>query len=79
MNTVLARWGNSLAVRIPKAIVEDLELRVGTPMSVSAHEGRLVIEPRSRAYSLEELVAGINEHNRHRATDWGRSLGCEEP
>jgi len=39
----------------------------------------LVLEPTRRPYSIEELVAAITDENRHVASDWGASLGCEEP
>ncbi len=49
----VSKWGNNLAVRLPKALVEDLELRAGDEIEVvSKAPGRLVVrrdERRERA------------------------------
>ena len=77
-NTQLAKWGNSLAVRIPKAMAEDAQLRVGDPVTVTvAGEGSLVIKRGRRKYRLSQLVARINTKNRHEETHWGEPQGKE--
>jgi antitoxin MazE len=76
--TQLARWGNSLAVRIPKAMAEDAQLREGEPVTVTVDsEGGLVIRPARRKYQLRQLVARITPRNRHGETDWGKPQGRE--
>jgi antitoxin MazE len=73
----IARWGNSLAVRIPKECAEELRLAEGVAVEVRINQHRLVLEPVPREYSLEELVAGITPENRHPETDWGEPAGKE--
>jgi antitoxin MazE len=76
--TQLARWGNSLAVRIPKAVAEDAQLREGESVTVAvASEGGLVIRPARRKYRLRQLVTRITPKNRHAETDWGKPQGKE--
>jgi antitoxin MazE len=76
--TQVSRWGNSLAVRIPKALAEDAQLREGEAVSVTvSHEGGLWIRPARRRYRLRQLVARITARNRHEETDWGKPLGKE--
>jgi antitoxin MazE len=76
--TQLAKWGNSLAVRIPKAVAEDAQLREGEPVTVTAAiEGGLVIKRARRKYALRQLVARITASNRHEETDWGKPEGNE--
>ncbi len=78
MNTHIAKWGNSLAVRIPKGIAEHAALHEGDTLEVSVTEdGALVLRPARRQYSLEELVSGITPENRHLETDWGLPVGGE--
>lgn len=76
--TQLAKWGNSLALRIPKALAEGAQLREGDPVSVSvAGDGALVIKTARRRYNLKRLVSRITVKNRHEETDWGQSVGKE--
>jgi len=74
----VAKWGNSLAVRIPQAIVKEAGLAAGDQLSLDlAGDGNIVLRPRHRKYSVDELVAGIRPGNRHRETDWGARQGKE--
>jgi len=74
----LAKWGNSLAVRIPRRIVETAHLREGDPLNLTVGKnGAVVMRPAHRKYRLEELVSGITPRNRHGETDWGEPVGKE--
>ncbi len=76
--TQLAKWGNSLALRIPKVLAESAGLREGDPVSLSLNKnGGLVISVARRKYRLEELVSRITPKNRHEETDWKRPVGKE--
>ena len=78
MDTEIKKWGNSAVVRIPAALMAQLELEVGTPVKLNAEDGRIVIEPATkRRYDLDELVAGITRDNRHKSVDWGAPVGRE--
>ena len=74
--TQLAKWGNSLAVRIPKAVAEDAQLREGEPVTLTvAREGSLVIRSARRKHRLSRLVSRITAKNRHEESDWGEPQG----
>ena len=76
--TQLAKWGNSLALRIPRALAEGAELKEGDPVRVSVTSaGGLVIQRARRKYSLRRLVGKITARNRHSETDWGGPVGKE--
>ena len=76
--TELAKWGNSLALRIPKNVAETAHLRQGDRLTLSiAEDGSLVVRPARKKYTLEELVSGITLKNRHRETNWGSKKGKE--
>ncbi len=76
--TQLAKWGHSLAVRIPKEIAEGARLREGDRLTVAVGKDRqVVVRPARRRYDLDELVSGITAKNRHGETDWGSSVGKE--
>jgi len=77
-DTQVAKWGNSLAVRIPRAIVREARLSEGDRLSLDlSGDGSIVLRSRRRKYSLDELVAGITPANRHGETDWGPPQGKE--
>jgi antitoxin MazE len=76
--TQVAKWGNSLAVRIPRAIVKDAGLAEGDRLSLDlTTDGSIVLRSSRRKYTLDELVAGISKKNRHRETNWGAARGKE--
>lgn len=73
----VAKWGNSLAVRIPKAAAEQAGLQEGDAIAIEASEGRVELRLTKRIPTLEELVAQITSENRHGETDWGHDRGKE--
>lgn len=78
MTTRVQRWGNSLALRIPKAIAEELRLAENSDVELSLQEGSLIVSPpRRKRYKLDELVAGVTPENRHKEMDWGVDIGRE--
>ncbi len=76
------KWGNSLALRIPKAFAQEIGASVGKAANMEVRDGKLVVEIakpkwRRRRYKLEQLVAGIRPENRHRELEWGPPVGNE--
>ena len=77
MSTV-QKWGNSLGVRIPKAIAEQVNLESGTPVDFDTSGGVLTIRPkRRRKQTLAALLAKAKGPSPHRALDTDRPLGRE--
>lgn len=77
ISTQIARWGNSLGLRLPKSVALEAQLDEGDTVEVSVSDGAVVIRSRRPTYSLDQLVAKITKHNRHGESDWGRPLGHE--
>jgi antitoxin MazE len=73
----IAKWGNSLAVRIPKAVAEQARLQAGDAILIEVSEGHIEVRPVERIPTLEELVAQITPENRYEETDWGNDVGKE--
>jgi len=66
MHIKVQKWGNSLALRIPKSIAVDTQLENDSIVKVSVVEGQIIIKPIVKTdWTLEELLAGINEGNIH--------------
>jgi antitoxin MazE len=78
MHVRVQKWGNSLAVRIPKPLAKDAEVREGTVLNLAVSGGKVVATPvEQREFSLNELLAKVNKKNLHREIDFGRSAGGE--
>ena len=77
MHTQIGKWGNSLAVRIPGAVAKELELEEGMDIELTRVNGGLMLRPRKREYTLEELLEQITPENLHGETDWGPPVGRE--
>jgi antitoxin MazE len=76
VQTTITKWGNSLALRIPAAIIKDLGIFEGVEVQLTIEGGRLIIErPR---YTLEELLSGITPENIHSEITTGDPVGHEE-
>ena len=75
--TQLVSWGNSKAVRIPKAVLEQANLHEGDEVEIRVEDGRIAIEPVKAKLTLESLVAGITPENRYEEQDWGKAVGRE--
>ena len=74
----VVKWGNSKAVRLPKAILEQARVREGDELSIRVERGRIVLEPAKSALTLHKLIARINPQNVHNETDWGDAVGIEK-
>jgi len=70
-STQIAKWGNSLGLRIPKAVALEASIGEGDTVEVSVRDGEIVVRAARPAYSLLELVDQITPQNRHGETDWG--------
>ena len=77
MRLRISKWGNSLAIRIPKAFLTEATLAEGVEVEMTVQDGKLIIAPVSNNYALEDLVNGITAENRHTETDWGAPTGLE--
>ncbi|MGH6718922.1 MAG: AbrB/MazE/SpoVT family DNA-binding domain-containing protein [Alphaproteobacteria bacterium] len=74
----IARWGNSLAVRLPKTLALDAGLEDGDAGEVGLSNAEAVaIRPAQNRSSLDELVAAITPGNRHGETDWRKPQSRE--
>lgn len=78
METRVQRWGNSLALRIPKPLADEVGLRDNSPVELRLQDKKLVIAPVSKpVLSLADLLAQVTENNLHREVDTGQALGGE--
>ena len=78
MHAEVRKWGNSLALRIPRAFAEDAHLAMGSEVDISLQDGKVIIDPNPRpVYSLKTLLKGVTSSNRHSEIDTGQAAGRE--
>jgi antitoxin MazE len=78
MHVRVQKWGNSLAVRIPKPLAEDANVKEGTVLNLAVSEGKVVATPVERKkLSLKQLLAKVTRKNLHAEVDFGPSVGRE--
>ena len=78
MLTKIQKWGNSLALRIPKAFALDAQLENDSFVEISIVDGQIIITPVvAPSWTLEELLAGVNKNNIHHKFDTGFVAGNE--
>jgi antitoxin MazE len=78
MLTKVQKWGNSLALRIPKAFALDARLEHDSVVEVTLMDGQIVIKPvANRNWSLEQLLSGIHKDNLHGEINSGDAQGNE--
>lgn len=78
MHARIQRWGNSLALRIPRPLAEQAGLGQGGLVAIEVEDGGLSVRPVAPpAYTLDALLAGVTDTNRHDETDTGSPVGEE--
>ena len=77
MTVAIKKWGNSLALRIPKDIAQTLHIENNSTLELNIKDGALVIKPQNETL-LESLVSGIHVDNLHTEINTGKAVGNEE-
>jgi antitoxin MazE len=78
MKTRVQKWGNSLALRIPKSFATEAGLRADAAVELSLIGGTLVVQPITpQPLTLEQLLRGITDENLPCEWDTGPAVGKE--
>jgi antitoxin MazE len=78
MQTRIQKWGNSLAIRIPKPFAVEVGLDQNSVVEVTVSDGKLLLEPVNEAqYTLEQLLADVTEANLHSEVSTEAAVGNE--
>jgi antitoxin MazE len=78
METRVQRWGNSLAIRIPKPLADEIGLQNNSPVQISLRDKALVVVPvRNPTLSLDALLAQVTPNNLHGEVQTGSAVGGE--
>jgi antitoxin MazE len=78
MRSKVQLWGNSLALRIPKFIANQININNGSEVEVSFEEEKMIVKPvKTKRESLELLLSKIDKNNIHKEEDFGAPVGGE--
>ncbi len=78
MTSRVQKWGNSLALRIPRPLAAEVGLKDNSPVELSLCEGKLIITPSAQpTVSLDDLLAKVTKKNLHDEVDTGPASGAE--
>jgi antitoxin MazE len=78
MRSRVQKWGNSLALRLPKSFAIEAGLEKETPVDVTLRKGSIIVTPvADRKYTLAELLAEMTPENVHEEVSTGPAVGRE--
>ena len=80
MKIYIKKWGNSLALRIPKSLADEINLKIDTPVTVSVDKNKhkiLITRINEEQYSLESMLTKVSEENIHKEYESGKPVGKE--
>jgi antitoxin MazE len=77
MTATIQKWGNSLALRIPRAVAQQIKVSEGESVELKVDADALVIRPARRRYRLADLLRRVTPENVHPETHWSRAVGRE--
>jgi antitoxin MazE len=78
MKVQIQKWGNSLALRIPKSFAVQSKVEQGSTVEVSLEKGKIVVTPvAAPEYTLEALLTKVTKKNLHGEADTGAAVGKE--
>lgn len=77
MKIQIQKWGNSLALRIPKSFAIETKIEQGTTVEVTLEKEAIVLKPVKEEITLENLLENITEENLHTEIDFGKPEGKE--
>jgi len=73
----VSAWGNSLGIRLPQAIAQQVGFTEGVSVSLAIEGNKLILAPAKPSYNLDDLLAGVEPDMQHDEVDWGESVGAE--
>jgi antitoxin MazE len=77
MVTRVQKWGNSLALRIPRSFAMQAKVAAGTAVDIAVEKGQLVVRPVGQRYRLRDLLKSVSPRNVHAEVRTGRPVGRE--
>jgi antitoxin MazE len=77
MKSVIKKWGNSAAIRLPAKILASAQIDINTEVEISPQKNCIIISPVKQKYDLDNLIKEITLNNCHDEIDSGEPTGKE--
>lgn len=80
MQTSIQKWGNSQGIRIPKAFLEAIGMKVNDPVEIERQDNCIIIkklENRKTELTLDDIFSGYDSDYKPEEYDWGKPIGKE--
>jgi antitoxin MazE len=68
----VSMWGNSLGIRLPQAIIQQVNLSEGALVNITTENNKIILSPAKPKYTLDELLKDITPELQHEELDWGK-------
>lgn len=73
----VSMWGNSLGIRLPQTIIQQMGLKQGDLVAISTEGNKIILSPARPRYTLDELLKDVTPDRQHDEVDWGEPVGKE--
>ncbi len=73
----VSMWGNSLGIRLPQTIIQQVDLHEGALVNISTENNKIILTPARPKYTLDELLKNVTPDMQHDELDWGEAVGEE--
>lgn len=73
----VTQWGNSLGIRLPQAIVQQVGWQEGSVLAIAIEDNKIILSPAKPKYTLDELLKDVTPEMQHDEVDWGEPVGEE--
>lgn len=78
MTTKIQKWGNSIAIRIPKSFAHTTRIKEGSEIKLSIEKDKIVIsKSEKQKYTLMDLLSKVTPDNIHKEVYFGPPRGKE--
>ena len=80
MKVQIAKWGNSAAVRLPKSVLEEMGVELGTTLNMVVDGSSIRLSPVRKRLTIDEIVAEMKRLGpdaQPPLVDWGPDVGAE--
>ncbi len=79
MLTKVQKWGNSLAIRLPKVLSDEIDIQFDSPVEITVRDHSIVVEPvrKKMIFDLDQLLSEVTVENCHKEAEFGKPTGKE--
>jgi antitoxin MazE len=73
----ISKWGNSLGLRLPRSLADQIGVGAGAKVEILADGDRLVVQVAKRRRTIADMVVNMTPESMREAFDWGDDVGRE--